>query len=154
MVIAEAISTRQTGDERAAFGAALSTDSRCGDCLSRDQTAGNLLPVLCAHRDGCHEDRRIGRRVTYAWEIMSRSYNAAKTRVKPYSRIIEELTEMRRATMELVKKAVGEKRRGCSLRHSRPYGMRCDFCRCRHCHFSVKFQPRFKLVQRSLANAE
>ena len=61
MVIAQALSTGQTGDERAAFGPTLSTHSRPGDCLSRDQTAGNLLPLLCAHRDGCHEDRRVGR---------------------------------------------------------------------------------------------
>ena len=60
MVVAEALSTGQTGDERAAFGQTLSTNSRRGDCLPRDQTAGDLLPVLCAHRDGCHEDRRVG----------------------------------------------------------------------------------------------
>jgi hypothetical protein len=61
MVGAEALSTGQAGDERAAFGPALSTNSRRGNRLSRDQTAGNLLPLLCAHRDGCHEDRRLGR---------------------------------------------------------------------------------------------
>ena len=60
MVIAEALSTGQTGDERAAFGPPLSTDSRRGDRLSRNQTACHLLPVLCAHRDGCDEDRRVG----------------------------------------------------------------------------------------------
>ena len=64
MVIAEALSTGQTGDERPAFGPTLSADSRRGDCLPRDQTAGHLLPLLCAHRDGCHEDRRAGRRVS------------------------------------------------------------------------------------------
>lgn len=69
MVIAEALSTGQTGDERAAFGPTLSTDSRRRDCLSRDQTAGNLLPMLRAHRDGCHEDRRVGWDVSRGNEI-------------------------------------------------------------------------------------
>ncbi len=67
MVIAKALSTGQTGDERAAIGPTVSTDSRCGDCLSRDQTANNLLSVLCAPRDGCHEDPVTGRGVS---EIM------------------------------------------------------------------------------------
>lgn len=60
MVIAEALSTGQTGDECAAFGPALSADSRGGDCISRDQTEVDLLPLLCTPRDGCHEDRRVG----------------------------------------------------------------------------------------------
>lgn len=60
MVIAEALSTGQTSDERPTVGPTLSTDSRRGDYLSRDQTAGNLLSLLCAHRDGCHEDRGVG----------------------------------------------------------------------------------------------
>ena len=60
MVFAEVLSTGQTGDERAALGPTLPTDSRRGDCLSRDQTAGDLLPVLCAHRGGCPEDRCVG----------------------------------------------------------------------------------------------
>jgi hypothetical protein len=64
MVIVKAPRTGEAGDERAALGPALSTDPRRGDCLPRDQTAGDLLPVLCAHRDGCHEDRRVGRRVS------------------------------------------------------------------------------------------
>ena len=64
MAIAEALGTGQTGDERAAFSSTLPTDSRRGDCLPRDQTAGNLLPLLCAHRDGCHEDRGVGRGVS------------------------------------------------------------------------------------------
>lgn len=53
-------STWQIGDERAAVGQTLSADSWRGDCLSRNQTAGNLLSMLCAHRDGCDEDRRAG----------------------------------------------------------------------------------------------
>ena len=61
MVIAEALSTGQTGDERPAVSPTLSTNSRRGNRLSGDQTAGNLLPVLCTHGDGCHEDRRLGR---------------------------------------------------------------------------------------------
>jgi hypothetical protein len=64
MVIAEALSTGQTGDERPAFGPTSSTNSRGGDCLSRAQAAGKLLPLLCAHRDGCDEDRRLGGGVT------------------------------------------------------------------------------------------
>jgi len=60
MVIAEAPGTGQTGNERPAVGPTLSTDSRRGDRLSWDQTAGNLLSVLCAHRDGCDENRGVG----------------------------------------------------------------------------------------------
>lgn len=70
MVIAEALSTGQAGDERPTLGASLSTDSRPGDCFSRDQTAGNLLPMLRTHRDGCHEDRCIGRRMSKNQEII------------------------------------------------------------------------------------
>ena len=64
MVIAEALSTGQTGDERAALGPTLPTHLGRGDRLSRDQTAGNLLPLLCAYRDGCDEDRGLGWRVS------------------------------------------------------------------------------------------
>mgnify|MGYP001376040984 CR=1 FL=1 len=39
------------------------------------------------------------------------SYEAAKKRAEPYTRIVEELPEMRRDTVDLVKKAVGESRR-------------------------------------------
>lgn len=60
MVIAEALSTGEAGDERPAFGPALPTNSRAGNRLSRDQTAGDLLPLLRAYRDGCDEDRRVG----------------------------------------------------------------------------------------------
>lgn len=64
MVIAKALSTGQTGDERAAISPTLSAYLGRGDCLSRNQTAGDLLPLLCAHRDGCDEDRGIGRGVS------------------------------------------------------------------------------------------
>lgn len=37
------------------------------------------------------------------------SYEAAKKRAEPYTKIVEELPEMRRDAVELVKKAVGEK---------------------------------------------
>lgn len=76
MVVAEALSTWQTGDERAAVGPTLSTDSWRGDCLSGDQTAGNLLPPLYAHRDGCHEDRRIGRGVS---SVMREAYEGKRS---------------------------------------------------------------------------
>lgn len=69
MVVAEALSTGQTCDERPAFGPALPADSRRRDCLSRDQTAGHLLPVLCTPRDGCHEDRRVGRGVAISFQF-------------------------------------------------------------------------------------
>ena len=71
MVAFQALSTGQTGDERRAFGSTLSTDPRRGDCLSRDQTAGGLLPLLCAPRDGCDEGRRLGRGVS---QISKRQY--------------------------------------------------------------------------------
>jgi len=70
VVVAKAFSTGQTGDERQAFSSTLPADSRRGDCLSRDQPAGNLLPVLCPHRDGRHEGRRLGWRMKQVWEDM------------------------------------------------------------------------------------
>ena len=39
------------------------------------------------------------------------SYEAAKKRAEPYTKIVGELPEMRRDTVELVKKAVEERRR-------------------------------------------
>ncbi len=43
------------------------------------------------------------------------SYEAAKKRAGPYNKIVGELQEMRRDTVELVKKAVVENRRTCVL---------------------------------------
>ncbi len=39
------------------------------------------------------------------------SYEAAKRRAEQYTKTVEELSEMRREAVELVKKAVGEGRR-------------------------------------------
>jgi hypothetical protein len=43
------------------------------------------------------------------------SYEAAKKRAEPYTKIMKELPEMRRDTVELVKKAVGKRRRAYAL---------------------------------------
>ena len=50
------------------------------------------------------------------------SYEAAKKRAEPYTKIVEELPEMRRDTVELVKKAVGEKRKVYVLVNNRSEG--------------------------------
>jgi len=50
------------------------------------------------------------------------SYDAAKTRAEPYTKIVEELPEMRRETMVLVKKAVSENRRAYVLVNNRSEG--------------------------------
>ncbi|MFO0699499.1 MAG: DUF72 domain-containing protein [Nitrospira sp.] len=50
------------------------------------------------------------------------SYEAAKKRAEPYTKIVEELPEMRRDTVELVKKAVGENRRAYVLVNNRSEG--------------------------------
>ncbi|MEK6784188.1 MAG: hypothetical protein AABY61_01780 [Nitrospirota bacterium] len=50
------------------------------------------------------------------------SYEAAKKRAEPYAKIVEELPEMRRDTVELVKKAVGEKRDAYVLVNNRSEG--------------------------------
>ena len=39
------------------------------------------------------------------------SYEAAKKRAEPYTKIVEQLPEMRRDTMDLVKRTIGEDRR-------------------------------------------
>ncbi len=50
------------------------------------------------------------------------SYEAAKKRAEPYTKIVEELPEMRRDTVELVKKAVGENRKAYVLVNNRSEG--------------------------------
>lgn len=50
------------------------------------------------------------------------SYEAAKKRVEPYTKIVEELPDMRRDTVELVKKAVAEKRTAYVLVNNRSEG--------------------------------
>jgi uncharacterized protein YecE (DUF72 family) len=50
------------------------------------------------------------------------SYEAAKMRAAPYTKIVEELPEMRRETLELVKKAVSENCRAYVLVNNRAEG--------------------------------
>ncbi len=50
------------------------------------------------------------------------SYEAAKKRAEPYTKIVEELPEMRRDTVELVKKAVEEQRQAYVLVNNRSEG--------------------------------
>jgi hypothetical protein len=50
------------------------------------------------------------------------TYEAAKKRSAPYTKIVEELPEMRRETVELVQKAVAEKRRSYVLVNNRSEG--------------------------------
>lgn len=50
------------------------------------------------------------------------SYEAAKKRAEPYPKIVEELPEMRRDTVEMVKQAVGEQRQAYVLVNNRSEG--------------------------------
>jgi uncharacterized protein YecE (DUF72 family) len=50
------------------------------------------------------------------------SYEAAKKRAEPYTKIVEELPEMRRDTVDLVKKAVEENRKAYVLVNNRSEG--------------------------------
>ena len=50
------------------------------------------------------------------------SYEAAKKRAEPYTKIVEELPEMRRDTVDLVKRAVGEQRKAYVLVNNRSEG--------------------------------
>jgi hypothetical protein len=50
------------------------------------------------------------------------TYEAANKRAEPYSKIVEELPEMRRDTVELVKRAVGEERKAYVLVNNRIEG--------------------------------
>ena len=50
------------------------------------------------------------------------SYEAAKKRAEPYTKIVGELPEMRRETVELVRKAVAENRRAYVLVNNRSEG--------------------------------
>lgn len=50
------------------------------------------------------------------------TYEAAKKRAEPYTKIVEELSQMRRDTVDLVKKAVGEQRKTYALVNNRSEG--------------------------------
>jgi hypothetical protein len=50
------------------------------------------------------------------------SHEAAKKRAEPYIKIVEELPEMRRDTVELVRKAIAENRRAYVLVNDRSEG--------------------------------
>lgn len=50
------------------------------------------------------------------------SYEAAKKRAEPYTKIVEALPEMRQETVDLVRKAVAESRRGFVLVNNRSKG--------------------------------
>ena len=50
------------------------------------------------------------------------SYEAAKSRAEPYTKIVEELPHMRRETVALVRKAVTENRRAYVLVNNRAEG--------------------------------
>jgi len=50
------------------------------------------------------------------------AYVAAKKRAEPYTKIVGELSEMRRDTVELVRKAVAENRRAYVLANNRSEG--------------------------------
>ena len=50
------------------------------------------------------------------------SYEAAKKRAEPYTKIVEELPQMRRETVQLVRQAVSEGRRAYVLVNSRGEG--------------------------------
>ncbi len=50
------------------------------------------------------------------------TYEAAKKRAEPYNKIVEELPEMKRETVELVKKAVAKNRRAYVLVNNRSEG--------------------------------
>lgn len=50
------------------------------------------------------------------------TYEAAKKRAEPYTKIVEELSEMRRDTVELVKKAMEEKQKAYVLVNNRSEG--------------------------------
>lgn len=93
MVIAEAPITGQTGYERAALGPALSAYPGRRNCLSQDQTAGNILPMLFTHRDECDEDCCVGGRVSQVCKdaAMWMSYEAVKNEQTSDTTIVEEL---------------------------------------------------------------
>lgn len=50
------------------------------------------------------------------------SYEAVKKRAEPYTKVVEELPKMRRDTVDLVKKAVGEERKAYVLVNNRSEG--------------------------------
>lgn len=53
---------------------------------------------------------------------LTMTYEAAKKRAEPYTKIVETLPEMRRETITLVKQAIGENRRAYVLVNNRSEG--------------------------------
>lgn len=62
-------------------------------------------------------------RVLHLLRSFTMSYEAAKKRAEPYTKIMEELPEMRQDTVDLVKKAVGERRKAYLLVNDCSEGM-------------------------------
>jgi quinolinate synthase len=54
--------------------------------------------------------------------VQQMSYEAAKKRAEPYTKIMEELPQMRRETVQLVRQAVREGRRAYVLVYNRAEG--------------------------------
>ena len=54
--------------------------------------------------------------------LLRMSYEAAKKRAEPYTKIVEELPQMRRETVQLVRQAVSEGRRAYVLVNNRAEG--------------------------------
>ena len=50
------------------------------------------------------------------------SYEVAKKQVEPYTKIVEELPQMRQDTVELVRRAVTDNRNVCALMNNRAEG--------------------------------
>ena len=83
------------------------------------------------------------------------SYEAAKKRAEPYAKIVEVLPEMMRDTVELVKKAVGQKRKTYVLVNNRsegnapltfkPCGTRCKPPRHYRWLFSLWFVTKIRI---------
>ena len=74
------------------------------------------------------QHQRIEERFTAPFTVLrlltplKMTYEAAKKRAEPYTKIVEELPEMRQDTVDLVKKAVGEKRKAYVLVNNRSEG--------------------------------
>lgn len=77
---------------------------------------------------GCGSPKEVGDLLTAPFTVLrlltplEMSYEAAKKRAEPYTKIVGELPVMRRDTGDLVKKAVGEKRKLYVLVNNRSEG--------------------------------
>ncbi len=82
----------------------------------------SYMPPLQAQRHRMEERFTAPLTVVRLLTVLKMTYETAKKRAKPYAKIVEELPEMGRESVELVQKAIKEKRKTYVLVNNRSEG--------------------------------